>query len=120
VKQILILPNRLPCLNDMVGKNRWVYSKLKKDTESSIEYEIRRQRLKPMAYAYLSFVWFEKDRQRNPDNVSGGGPKFVLDSLVRCGILKNDGWSEVLGIKHGFVVGDEASVHILLTDKPEA
>jgi hypothetical protein len=126
-------PGRTPCgqgrpneanshhsINDMVAKHRFIYGKLKKDTESSIEYEIRRQKLKPMAYAYLKFIWFEKDKRRNPDNVSGGGPKFVLDSLVRCGILKNDGWSEVLGIKHGFVVGDEASVHIELTDKPEA
>jgi hypothetical protein len=121
MKQILILPHRLPCINDMTGcVNKWVYSKLKKDMESSIEYEIKRQKLKPMPYAYLTFIWFEKDKRRNPDNVSGGGPKFVLDSLVRCGILKNDGWSEVLGIKHGCVVGDEASVHIELTDKPDA
>lgn len=119
MKQLLIIPHSLPCINDMVAKNRFVYNKLKQDTESMIEYEIRRQKIKPMNYAYLSFVWFEKDKRRNPDNVSGGGPKFVLDALVRSGILKNDGWSEVLGIRHGFVVGQGSSVQITLTDKQE-
>jgi hypothetical protein len=119
MKQILILPQRLPGLNDMVAKHRFVYNKLKQETELMIEWEIRRQRLKPMPYAYVSFIWFEANQKRDPDNICAGGTKLCLDSLVNCKILPGDGWAHVLGIKHGFVVGDEASVHIELTDKPE-
>ncbi len=34
-------------------------------------------------------------------------------------IFRNDGWSEVLGIRHSFVHDKQSAVHITLTDKLE-
>jgi hypothetical protein len=120
MKQILIIPHRLPGMNEFAGRaSRWHYTKLKAETQASIAAEIRRQHLKPMPYAYLSYIWFEPNRRRDLDNIASAC-KYINDALVACKILPNDGWENVLGIKHGFVVGDEASVHIELTDKPEA
>jgi hypothetical protein len=118
MKQLLIIPHRLPSMNEFAGKKtRWTYGTLKKNVQASIDAEILRQRLKPMPYAYLSFVWFEPNKRRNPDNCVSA-QKFVLDALVARKILKNDGWSEVLGLRHQFVCQDDglAAVHVTLSD----
>lgn len=115
--QLLEIPHRLPAMNDIAWTNKWTFKDLKKDTESSIEFEIKRQRLKPMKFAYVSFVWFEENTKRDPDNICAGA-KFCLDALVNCKILPNDGWEHVLGIKHGFVCSPGVSrVQITLSDK---
>jgi len=38
----------------------------------------------------LGFWWFEPDRHRDPDGVSGGGRKLILDGLVGAGVLPTD------------------------------
>jgi hypothetical protein len=119
MKQLLILPQRIPGLNDMVAKHRFTYNKLKQETELMIEWEIRRQGIKKMPYAYVSFLWFEENTKRDPDNICAG-QKFCLDALVNCKILPGDGWAHVLGLKHQFVHDKKSSVQITLTDKLEA
>jgi hypothetical protein len=119
MRQLLILPQRLPGLNDMVAKHRFIYGKLKQETELMIEWEIRRQGIKKMPYAYISLIWFEENTKRDPDNICAG-VKFINDALVNCKILPGDGWAHVLGLKHQFVHDKKSSVHITLTDKLEA
>ena len=41
---------------------------------------------------HLSFVWFCRNRRKDPDNISSAGRKIILDGLVSAGILQNDGW----------------------------
>lgn len=118
--QLLEIPHRLPGFNECTGHvDKWAYRNLKIVTEECIAVEIRRQRLKPMKFAYVSFVWWEKNTKRDPDNICAGA-KFCLDALVNCKILPNDGWEHILGIKHGFVCSPGVSrVQIMLSDKEE-
>lgn len=117
--QTLTLIGQLPRMNKLAGDQRkWAYANLKKQAEAYIGYEIKAQKLKPIDFAYFSFIWFEPNKKFNPDNISSS-QKFVFDALVTGGILKNDGWSEVLGLKHDFVCnhGGEAGVQITMNDK---
>lgn len=59
----------------------------------------RRAKLNTYGDSKVSFAfhWLEPDRRRDPDNVSSGGRKIVLDGLVKGGYLKNDGWKNVRG-----------------------
>lgn len=118
MKQLLIIPHRLPGMNEFAGRaSRWHYGGLKDETQASIQAEIRRQRLKPMPFAHLSYTWYEPNRKRDLDNVASAC-KFINDALVACKILPNDGWAHVLGISHQFIcVGGTAAVHVELTDK---
>jgi len=119
MRQTLTLMGQLPRINEFAGRaTRWNYSKLKKQTELMIMTEVIKQKIKPMNFAYFSFIWFEPNRSFNPDNIMSS-QKYVLDSLVRVGILKNDGWSEVLGLSHSFVCvqGGAAGVQIMMDDK---
>lgn len=42
----------------------------------------------------LCFRWFEKNRQRDKDNIAFA-KKFILDALQTAKILVNDGWSQI-------------------------
>jgi hypothetical protein len=119
VRQTLTLMGQLPRMNAMAGNQRkWAYHNMKKKAEQMIGTEILVQKLKPMAFAYFSFIWFEPNKKFNPDNIMSS-QKFILDALVTAKILKNDGWSEVLGLAHQFVCvyGGAAGVQITMDDK---
>ena len=56
--------------------------------------------LKPVhSKVWIEFVWCEKDKRRDPDNIAAG-KKFIFDALVKKGILEDDrqknisGWSD--------------------------
>ena len=53
---------------------------------------------------YMVYKWFEKDRRRDLDNISSYGRKIIQDSLVRLGILKDDGWKQITGFRDEFYV----------------
>lgn len=119
MEQLLIIPHRLPGMNEWAGRaSRWLYKKIKADMQGSIEAEIRRQKLKPMPYAAVTCIWFEPNKKRDFDNICSA-QKFILDALVKCKVLKGDGWAHVLELSHSFVcLGDgKAAVHVKLTDK---
>ena len=48
-------------------------------------------------------TWCEKDRRRDLDNVRFG-MKFVLDGLVKAGVLPNDGQRNVVALGDAFEV----------------
>ncbi len=52
------------------------------------------------------FHWYRKDRRNDPDNIQIG-TKYILDSFVKNGIIKNDGWNEINSISHHFHVDKE-------------
>ena len=107
VTQTFFIPGPLPGLNTLIDaakeqgyvRRGWNgYANAKRQWGQSIYWEIMKVGLKPMRRVYVSFVWHEQDRRRDPDNFSSGGKKFVLDALVKAGVLKNDGWDEIAGM----------------------
>ena len=48
-------------------------------------------------------TWYEPNRRTDPDNIAAA-KKFILDGLQLAGVLKNDGWNEVLGFIDNFEV----------------
>lgn len=58
--------------------------------------------------AWILFTWIERDLKRDPDNVSGGGRKLVLDGLVKAGILRKDGQKDIAGFTETFTCVSES------------
>lgn len=44
----------------------------------------------------MNYTWIEPDRARDKDNIAFAR-KFIQDSLVKFGYLRNDGWKHILG-----------------------
>jgi len=61
----------------------------------------------------FSFIWFEPDRKRDPDNVRAGGTKLILDALVLAGVITGDGARTVDGFMGDvFVYGEREGVDV--------
>ena len=106
---MLIIPGRLPGLNEATAANRshaMMGAKLKQLIEQEIGWEIRRQ-LQGVAITmpvHIDYFWFERDKRRDKDNISGWGRKVIQDALVFEGILIDDGWDEIVGFNDCFAV----------------
>ena len=53
--------------------------------------------------ANVKAVYYMPDRRRDRDNIAAGR-KFVQDALVRCKVLQNDGWKEIIGFSDDWAV----------------
>lgn len=108
----LIIIGRLPGLNDYTSANRThpqQGNKMKKDSESAVIWPIRQQLrdlhiTKPVM---LKYDFFEPNKKRDLDNISSFAHKVIQDSLVKTGILKNDGWNEIVGMLDQFYCDPE-------------
>jgi len=49
----------------------------------------------------VTLTWFREDRRTDPDNI-GFAVKFVLDGLVKAGVLRDDGMDEIESITHRY------------------
>lgn len=103
---------KLPSLNDYINAcrhNRYAGAKFKKDIESLIGFYItqavKNGEIKPIQGSFiLEFVWHEKYKRRDPDNVATA-KKYILDALQVYGIIKNDSPKYVKGFTDSFVYG---------------
>lgn len=93
----ITIKGTLPGLNKVIDANRrnkYAGSELKKDTEQFIMWQIKSQCKTKYKRIKLSIDWYEPNRRRDFDNISSA-TKFILDSLVKCGVLDNDGWKQL-------------------------
>lgn len=103
----LVIFGRLDGLNDYTAANRTnphKGGKMKKDNEETVIWAIRQQlrRLHIDKPVFLKFSWYEPNKRRDHDNVSSFGRKVIQDALVKCGVLKDDGWDYVVGFTDQF------------------
>lgn len=109
----LVIYGTLPGLNDFIDANRRNYhagAKLKKEAQYVVEVSARKslKRWKATGPVFMHYVWFEPNKKRDKDNISGGGRKIIQDALVSAGYLKNDGWSDIIGFSDEFQVDKKA------------
>lgn len=94
----LVIPFTLPGLNDYIEAERAHRQKgaaLKRKCQRDIMLAIKRQ-VRPLREpVVMHYVWIEKDRRRDKDNVSSFGRKIIQDTLVQMKVLRNDGWANI-------------------------
>lgn len=103
----LIIIGKLPSLNEYTAANRMhpqAGNKMKKDSEEAVIWPIRTQLrdlhiTKPVL---LKYDFYEPNKKRDLDNISSFAHKVIQDSLVKTGVLKNDGWNEIVGFLDQF------------------
>lgn len=56
--------------------------------------------------------WYYADMRTDPDNISAG-IKFILDGMVKAGVINGDGWKQIGGgIGHEFYLADSVYVEV--------
>lgn len=103
------IPGRLPDLNEYVlaeRSHRIKGAKMKAESERLIRACIRKQlgkiKLKPPVF--FDYLFIEKDRRRDKSNISAYARKVIEDSVVKEGLLPNDGWKEIDDYHDSFAV----------------
>jgi len=126
----LILKGTLPGLNDYLraersftrrgGKGHSCGNDMKQECQMLICNAIRLQlkRLRIHNPVFIKYKFYEPNRKRDLDNIAGVAHKFVQDSLVKCGVLENDGWDNITGFSDQFFL-DRYNPRIEITIQEE-
>ena len=98
----LTIPGRLPGMNeytDACRSNPQKGNRMKQENQMAIAWHIMAQmrRVKFQGPVFLLYRYYERDRRRDKDNVSGFAHKVIQDALVQTGTLADDGWGYVIG-----------------------
>jgi len=65
--------------------------------------------------AIVNCEWIEPHNRRDPDNVFGGGLKFILDGMERAGIIPKDSRKHIRGIVHSYGDNDKDGPGVMIT-----
>lgn len=111
----LVIPFALPGLNELIAaerQHRQKAAKLKREHQRAVELCIRSQLRRPLREPVtMHYLWCEKDRRRDKDNISSFGRKIIQDALVSVHALQNDGWANIDGFTDSFST-DKKRPHI--------
>lgn len=113
----LEVPEKLPGLNEYTmacRANRYAAAQLKRETEDAIIYHIHGARpiTRPVT---ITFTWVERDHRRDLDNIAFG-KKFLLDAMVKAGILPDDGQAWVRGFRDELTHGKGYGVRLRIEE----
>jgi len=109
---------KLPSLNDYIRvcrTNKFLASKYKKDIEEQIHYFLIKMPKyeKPIK---IHFTWVEGNKKRDLDNIAFS-KKFILDTMVKYGKLKDDNRNYVYAFTDSFEYGSETKVILEIEEK---
>jgi Holliday junction resolvase RusA-like endonuclease len=101
----LIIPGGLTDLNTYIQAergNRYSAADMKKtNTQICTLYA---KRLQPITKrVQVNFTWYCANEKKDPDNICFA-KKYILDGLVKAGVLANDGWKQIKGFTDNFEV----------------
>lgn len=75
--------------------NKFGGAGLKKKEQEFVSMQMKQQCKEQFKRIQMDIVWYEPNMKRDPDNVDSAR-KVILDSLVKSGIIPNDGWKQVV------------------------
>lgn len=113
----IVIKGQMPNLNDYLQAERSKFSArygkintkgnvLKQEwTDYSIVYIRKYVRgLKISKPVRLHYKFYEPNMKRDLDNIASFAMKIIQDSLVKAGVLQNDGWKNIKGFECQFFV----------------
>lgn len=105
------IEGRLPHLNDYINKertNRFMAAKIKRDATDLVAWQAKKYAGMVKDYPLsIIFNWSVKPNRGkypDPDNI-GFAAKFVLDGLVKAGVIEDDTFKQIEVITHQFEWG---------------
>lgn len=96
------------------------YNSIKQDWDKRIAGAVKQQGFIKVESAYFHYLVIEKTKKRDPSNVFSAAIKFCEDGLMKAGVIDNDGWDNVLGIRPYILLNRTGTpgIFVLLTNQP--
>lgn len=95
---VFTISGKLPGLNEYIKACRTgaqVGAQMKKKQQKYVEGFIPKFADPFTEPVVIKIYYYEPNKRRDPDNISGFARKVILDALVKSGILKDDGQDEI-------------------------
>lgn len=111
------IPMKLPSLNEYVNacrRNKYAGAKMKADIENEMHWYLHNLPTF-VGPVFIHFHWVEANKKRDLDNVCFA-KKFILDTMVKVGILKDDNRNCVTGFTDTFEYAKEAKVILEISE----
>ena len=114
------IDKRLIGLNEYTNlnrNNRYLGNKVKQQEQQYIKWCILEQlgKIKIEKPVKGRFTWIEENKRRDLDNICFA-KKFILDSLVEMGVLKDDNRKIVTGFEDRFEYAEKSKVIVELEE----
>ena len=109
----MIIYHRFTTLNEYVNaerRNKYLGAKIKRD-ETNIAYYSLKGTPPIETPCKLSFTWLVTNKRRDLDNIAFA-KKFIIDGMVKAGIIPNDGMKYLIGFQDQFKLSYKEGVTI--------
>lgn len=107
MRQVFEVPGRLPGLNEYTSAcrtNPYAGAKLKREATEACMWAAKAAGVRSVAVPVdVHVTWVEPNTRRDKDNIRFA-IKFVLDALVRLGVIPDDGWGQVGSLSDSYMV----------------
>lgn len=112
MKYSITIPGRFPSMNQFTEANRTHKQKgnqMKQKSQNEISFYIldQLQRVRIDKPIYIRYKFYEPNKKRDLDNISGFFHKVFQDALVGCRIIMNDSWYYIVGFSDEFFVDNK-------------
>lgn len=103
----IVIPGEFPSQNEIIdaaklGNREWQpYNVMKQRYTNLVAWETKSQTKEKFEKIDVEVTFICKDKRKDKDNILSG-IKFILDGLVRAGLIKNDGWKQIGDISFKF------------------
>lgn len=137
-----MFPWKVPSLNELnfmrgiTGKKSWLlkpggtksksgyqfnaYNQTKQDWEAKCTRHILKMGFNKVESCHFHYLVVENTVKRDPSNICSSATKFIEDSLQKVGVIPNDGWKQVLGIRQYWHLDrdSDCGVMLVMADQP--
>jgi hypothetical protein len=126
------VPGPLPGLNDIIDASKTGFFARGKRSKRMFEYTLMARRwtkavgdhiyigakgdVPEFDYVQIVFKWLEKNKKRDPDNIAASR-KFILDGMVKVGLIPTDGWRHIHSWDDYFMVSADPGVFVSVMDR---
>lgn len=100
----IIIPGRLPTMNEIIdaAKSHWSkYRTMKEENTNLVAWLSKKH--PPTDRVNVVITWVCKDMSFDKDNIMAG-QKFIFDGIKEAGVIGNDGWKQIGDVTHKFTV----------------
>lgn len=68
--------------------------------------------------AYFGYLVIEQEKRRDPSNICASAIKFIEDGIVEAGVMTDDGWKNVLGIRTHWICKPDhrPGIYVVMSD----
>jgi Holliday junction resolvase RusA-like endonuclease len=92
---------------------------MKQENQINVEYHIMRdlRKIHIDKPVYLMYTFYEPNKKRDLDNISGFAHKVIQDALVESGVLHNDSWHYIVGFSDDFKIDkDKPRIEVIIRE----